>query len=175
MTLAALRDACVHRVSLRGIYGVAAVLARVSRCLVTLGSSPCFSGRSACGDCRATDVDWLLDDDTIVIFDRIRENTRLAATEQPRHQLPTMQSPDSFANGHHLRIDVYLSCRDFLFGGEVLRGFCARPDDRYSCGCSLLHRGCQSGNALVGVYDRGQEGTWKGAGAKASSCGANSG
>ena len=61
--------------------------------------------------------------DTIVVFDRIRENVKTVAPRKPlRHREPQHQ-PDAEPDGADLRPDFLTVLSLFLFGGEVLHGF----------------------------------------------------
>ena len=107
------------------IYGVAAVAAVFHDVFVTLGFLSLFNREIELPVIAAllTLVGYSMND-SIVIFDRVRENRRLATRRQPLVQLLNMSINQTLTRTvltSGLTLVAVLAL--FLFGGEVLRGF----------------------------------------------------
>ena len=61
--------------------------------------------------------------DTIVIFDRVRENAKGMPAEGARRGRQSEREPDPVAHGDHRRDDFLSVVALYVFGGEALRGF----------------------------------------------------
>ena len=61
--------------------------------------------------------------DTIVIFDRVRENMRLDAARAARQDREHQRQPDARADALTAGTTLFAVLALYLFGGEVLRGF----------------------------------------------------
>ena len=107
------------------IYGVAAVVAVFHDVLITLGFLSFFDRQIELPVVAAllTLVGYSMND-SIVIFDRVRENRKLAIKRQPLEQLLNLSINQTLARTvltSGLTLVAVLAL--FWFGGEVLRGF----------------------------------------------------
>ena len=88
-------------------WGFAAVVALAHDTLITLGLFSLFGQEMSLPVVAAflTLVGYSVND-TVVVFDRIRENLRQLARQGPRGDGQPVDQPDAEPHGHHLRADL---------------------------------------------------------------------
>ena len=143
------------------IYGVAAVVACFHDTLITVGAFA-FTGQEISLTVIAailTLVGYSMND-TIVVFDRIRENLRMSRRESLDRRGQSQHQPDPEPDRAHLGPHLSSLCfRSFIFGGQVLQRFLIRPGGRHLDRHLLLHRRCRPHvGGLAGLARRKRQG-----------------
>ena len=106
------------------IYGVAAVVAVFHDTLITIGAFSLTNQEITLTVIAAilTLIGYSMND-TVVVFDRIRENLAMSRRESLSDVVNRVDQPDAEPDGAVFRADVSDGAELYLFGGEVLHGF----------------------------------------------------
>jgi hypothetical protein len=148
----------LHRSAFEWTYGAAAVIAVFHDVLVTLGFFSIFQIEVSLNVIAAllTLVGFSVND-TIVVFDRIRENRKL-------HRRDSLYKITNDSINQTLSRTVITNGLVFLigagpgaFGGDVLRGIFAGAVHRCGLWYLFVDRDCESDHGLVGAANRSSE------------------